>query len=159
MTWQEVLEHKSLENLPFKIELNARGVIEMSPATNRHGLLQAEIVWWFGVVFQRSGITITETSIQTTDGVKVADVAWLSRAFLEVHGDATPLLVAPEICVEIISPGNTKQEILNKVALYLQAGAKEVWTCTLDGTMAFYDVAGAREVSALAAQFPKLITW
>ncbi len=34
MTWQEVIQHPSLQDLPFKIELNAQGVIEMSPATN-----------------------------------------------------------------------------------------------------------------------------
>ena len=44
MTWQEVINHPSLQDLPFKIELNAAGVIEMSPATNWHGLLQGEIL-------------------------------------------------------------------------------------------------------------------
>ena len=31
MQWHEVCEHPSLQNLPFKIELNERGQILMSP--------------------------------------------------------------------------------------------------------------------------------
>jgi Uma2 family endonuclease len=158
MTWQEVIEHKSLENLPFKIELNARGAIEMSPATNRHGIYQMLI----GATLLQlldNGISISECSIETADGVKVADVTWLSRDFLAIHGDTTPFLVAPEICVEIISPSNSKQEILSKIGLYFGAGAKEVWTCNLEGNMVFYDFEGIISQSVIAPNFPKLITW
>ena len=35
MQWQEVIAHPSLQDLPFKIELNEYGKIEMSPASNR----------------------------------------------------------------------------------------------------------------------------
>ncbi len=41
----EVLEHPSLHDLPFKIELNAQGHIEMSPASNLHYLLQTRIAF------------------------------------------------------------------------------------------------------------------
>lgn len=37
-----------------------------------------------------------ECSIQTSDSVKVADVAWASDAFIEYHGYETPYLRAPE---------------------------------------------------------------
>ncbi|HLC15211.1 MAG TPA: hypothetical protein VJL89_03170 [Thermodesulfovibrionia bacterium] len=43
MEWQEVINHPSLQDLPFKIELNEHGNIEMSPASNRHGRLQGKI--------------------------------------------------------------------------------------------------------------------
>ncbi|MDM8549434.1 hypothetical protein QUF72_05115 [Desulfobacterales bacterium HSG2] len=36
MNWQEVCEHSDLQNLPFKIELNERGQIIMSPAKAYH---------------------------------------------------------------------------------------------------------------------------
>jgi hypothetical protein len=39
--WGELCRDPSLEDLPYKIELNAWGKIEMSPANNRHGRLQA----------------------------------------------------------------------------------------------------------------------
>jgi hypothetical protein len=43
LTWQDVINDPSLQDLPYKIELNKRGNIEMSPATNLHGLYQVSI--------------------------------------------------------------------------------------------------------------------
>ncbi len=43
MNWQQVCEHKDLQNLPFKIELNQRGQIIMSPAKVYHSAYQGEI--------------------------------------------------------------------------------------------------------------------
>jgi hypothetical protein len=41
--WAEVIADRTLRDLPYKIELNAWGKIEMSPASNRHRLLQARV--------------------------------------------------------------------------------------------------------------------
>jgi hypothetical protein len=35
--WDEALREPSLQDLPYKIELNSWGKLEMSPASNRHG--------------------------------------------------------------------------------------------------------------------------
>jgi hypothetical protein len=40
-----------------------------------------------------------------------------------------------QICVEVLSPGKTKAEIDEKIALFLDAGAKEVWICAESGSM------------------------
>jgi hypothetical protein len=40
LRWDEVCRDATLRNLPYKIELNAWGKIEMSPANNRHAVLQ-----------------------------------------------------------------------------------------------------------------------
>ena len=45
MQWQDVLADKSLQDLPYKIELNEKRNIEMSPAYLIHSLLQGEITW------------------------------------------------------------------------------------------------------------------
>ncbi len=37
MTWADVMANPYLQDLPFKIELNKWGRIEMSPASNEHG--------------------------------------------------------------------------------------------------------------------------
>lgn len=66
---------------------------------------------------------ITKCSIQTSDDVKVAEVAWASATFIAEFGYATPYPKAPELCVEIVSPSNSKQEISEKVELYLAKGA------------------------------------
>lgn len=43
MQWSDVLRNPFLQNLPFKIELNKWGKIEMTPASNQHGIAQVEL--------------------------------------------------------------------------------------------------------------------
>ena len=141
MEWQQVIENPFLQNLPFKIELNKWGKVLMSPASNNHGRWQFEV----GTLIKekkQSGVVITECSIQTPEGVKVADVAWLSDEFVEKHGFETPYDIAPEICVEIISPSNSKDEMNEKINLYLNQGAKEVWLCNQEGEISYYSQRG-----------------
>jgi Uma2 family endonuclease len=131
LTWADVLADPNLQNLPYKIELNRWGRIEMSPASNQHGALQMDI--GTELKKRRGGKVIVECSIQTSDGVRVADVAWISNARLKQLGMLTPLPQAPEICVEIMSPSNSWAALHMKAGLYLEAGAQQVWVVTLDG--------------------------
>ena len=76
MKWQEVCEHPSLRNLPFKIETDEHGDLIMSPAKIRHGFLQGRI----GALLARlrnDGEVIQECALATPKGTKVADVAWV----------------------------------------------------------------------------------
>jgi hypothetical protein len=43
MNWQEVCEHPDLQDLPFKIELDEKGKIIMSPVKVYHSVFQGEI--------------------------------------------------------------------------------------------------------------------
>ena len=43
LRWAEVCRDPSLQDLPYKIELNSWGKIEMSPASYRHALLQGAV--------------------------------------------------------------------------------------------------------------------
>lgn len=148
MQWQEVIDNPYLKNLPFKIELNRWGRIEMSPASNRHALLQSRMAQWVRAAIGE-GETLTEASIQTSDGVRVPDVVWASADFLAEHDFETPFSRAPEICVEIISPSNSRLEMLDKTRLYLEAGAIEVWLVSETGRLEVEDTEGAREDSRL----------
>jgi len=141
--WAEILADPVLRDLPYKIELNAWGKIEMSPATNAHAYLQ----FWIGSELQRllpDGRVLTEPSVLTEIGVRVPDVAWASLGFLATHGLETPFPRAPEICVEVLSPSNTEDEISEKTRAYLAAGAQEVWTVAEDGAIRFFGAAGER---------------
>ncbi len=147
MQWAEVVDNPYFENLPFKIELNRYGKIEMTPASNKHGRLQLHI----GALLERKlkkGEALIECSIQTTEGVKVADVAWCSKVFIKKHGYETPYTHAPEICIEVVSPSNSKEEMSNKAQLYLQAGAEEVWIVWENGIVDYYDKSGKIEQSS-----------
>jgi Uma2 family endonuclease len=147
MQWSEVIDSPYFKNLPFKIELNRYGKIEMTPASNKHGRLQSHN----GALLERKlkkGEALAECSIQTTDGVKVADVAWCSKAFIQQYGYETPYSHAPELCIEIVSPSNSKEEMTNKVQFYLQAGAEEVWIVWESGIVDYYGKTGKIEQSS-----------
>ncbi len=156
MKWQDVLEHPSLQDLPFKIELNEWGQIVMSPASNKQGFYRVELV----LLLKQSlpeGRIFTECSIDTPRGVKVADVAWASDAFIEQYSFETPYPKAPEICVEIRSPSNTAAEMEEKIMLYLAKGAQEVWIGDLEGRLTFHGNEGELERSNLTPSFPSQI--
>ena len=155
MTWEEVCADPSLQDLPYKIELNKWGNIEMSPARNRHGQFQSRISYLLQMQ-SPEGVTVTECAVETTENVKVPDVAWTSNARYDAA--ATPEIVytdtAPEICVEILSPSNLPEEQMHKGRLYLQAGAEEFWLCDELGHVRFFNAAGPMERSALCPDFP-----
>jgi Uma2 family endonuclease len=156
MNWQEVCEDKTLQDLPFKIELNERGQVVMSPASNRHGRYQMLIGLMLGA-HTENGEIISECSIETKRGVKVADVVWASDSFIQKNGYETPYRAAPELCIEIASPSNSPDEIKEKVSLYLSGGAREVWVCDEDGQLSFYGKPGSLKRSKLISRFPNQI--
>lgn len=154
MEWQDVCDDPQLRNLPYKIELTHAGRIIMRPAKTLHSALQGAIQ---KLILQNLGDTgriLPECPVHTRDNVKVADVAWLSEARFAQVRDETACSVAPEICVEIMSASNTEKEMQEKCALYLEAGASEVWVCGEDGDLRFFDDAGQRQNSALIPGFP-----
>ena len=148
MTWNEILNDPVLQNLPYKIETNKFGQILMSPASNKHGITQFDVGRKIDRQ-KRSGTIITECSIETSDGVKVADVAWASDEFIAEFGEVTPYPKAPEICVEVVSPSNSKLEIEQKVELYLAKGAQEVWVVNSKKEITFYTHTGKLKKSRL----------
>ncbi|MBI5652715.1 MAG: Uma2 family endonuclease [Chloroflexi bacterium] len=152
MEWSRVINHPLLQNLPFKIEQNKFGQLLMSPATNRHGMLQVAVAVALSKK-KKNGRVINGCSIQTSDGVKVADVCWASDAFIAEHGDTTPYARAPELCVEIISPSNSRAAINFKIELYLARGAQKVWTVDERGNLKIFTHTGAIKSSRLAPRF------
>jgi Uma2 family endonuclease len=140
MQWPDVLADKSLQNLPYKIELNEKGNIEMSPASFLHSRLQGKIA--ATLLLQLGGDVFTELAIQTTKGVRAPDVAWGSEAYTAQHLQDIWASAAPELCIEIISPSNSVQAMQEKVALFLEAGAAEVWLVEEQGKISYYDFSG-----------------
>lgn len=156
MEWQEVCEHPSLKDMPFKVETNRWGKIVMTPATNRHGVYQALIIEWISKLSE-GGRPVSESSVQTSDGVKVANVAWGSFDFFRKNGLANPYQESPEIVVEILSPSNTFREMEEKRELYFARGAREFWTCEGDGLMRFFNQGGELDRSEMVEAFPERV--
>ncbi len=156
MEWSEVIKDETLQNLPFKIELNEWGNVVMSPASNLHGAIQTAIAFLL-TRLKSGGVVISECSLRTSKGVKVADVVWISADFFSQNGLETPFGIAPELCVEIVSPSNSDAEMALKRHLYLAKGAKEVWTCSLEGRVTFFNHRGEIDSSNLFPDFPSAV--
>ena len=156
LTWEDVCADPSLRDLPFKIELNRFNQIVMSPAHPRHSRLQSKLARILGDLLA-DGEAIVELAVETKDSTKVPDVVWASKTMIDRQSSDLSWLNAPEICVEVLSPANTTDEIDQKRELYFEAGALEVWICSWDGRMGFYSPEGKLTHSKLCPDFPDMI--
>ena len=159
--WEQILEDPRFRDFPGKVETNAQGQIIMSPHKLKHSKIQALLVLRLDAETERLGLdgdAAVEVAIATTDGVKTADVAWLSaerQATMPENAPASP--VAPEVCIEVRSASNTDAEMEHKRRLYVEAGAQEVWIVGENGAITFY-VAGEEapiETSRLLPEAPR----
>jgi len=154
MRWTEVLQDQSLEDLPFKIETDRQGHVIMSPASADHSEYQSTVMLLLDPM-KPNGKVYCECPIATPEGVKVPDVAWISAARRALRKPGQPtFLVAPEVCIEVLSRSNSVSEIVDKRNLYFQQGAEEVWTCDLNGKIMFFTADGEIERSRLFPKFP-----
>ena len=111
MKWEEVCANQQLQNLPFKIELNQWGQIVMSPVKIKDSFYQGRLQRLLKS-FLNTGEIMPECAINTVDGVKVADVVWCSdERFQEIENDISAS-IAPELCIEVKSDGNTLQKLM-----------------------------------------------
>ena len=151
--WQEIVRDPVLQDLPYKLETNARGQLVLTPHKNRHSKLQTELFLLLQA-HAPDGLISVEFALATPDGVKAPDVVWMSpnrERTMDETGD--PATLAPELCVEIMSAPNTMEEMENKRALYREIGAEEVWIVDEDGQIRFFDNE-EREASQIAPDCP-----
>ncbi len=156
MTWLEVCQDKSLRDLPYKVELNRWGNIEMSPHRRQHGRMQGRVSTRLAQLMPKGEI-IVECAVDTSDGVRVPDVAWASTTRWNSMSDSASCSVAPEICVEVLSASNSPEEMAHKRTLYFEAGAVEVWFCDEQGSVQFFSAKAAVKRSRLCPKFPARI--
>ncbi len=153
MTWTEICDDKSLRDLPFEIETNGRGQIIMSPHRIDHSRYQLAIQRRLMELLPH-GEPIPELAVQTDDGVRVVDVGWVTREHSDAERGHDVCERAPAICVEVISPANSDEEMAHKRALYFAKGAGEVWICSEAGEVRFFDASGELSASQLCPGFP-----
>lgn len=152
--YRALCEDPCLANVPGKIELDVWGRMLMSPASNYHGVLQARLVTG---LTKLGGQALVEASVVTSAGVLVADVAWASADFMRTHGSETPFTRAPELCIEVASPSNSRKELREKTEAYLACGAAEVWIVYPQSKrFEFFGKGGALQQSSFAADLSGL---
>jgi len=156
MTWAEALKDPSLNDLPYKVELNGHGQLVLTPVPNWVGILKGRII---GALYPlrgkpTQGHLFSRLSIATSDNVKVSDIAWASKKLIALYKFATPFPVAPELCIEI---NHSSAEMALRRAWYFGSGAHEVWKCSKSGRVKFYDITGEIPRSRLFRKFPKQV--
>jgi len=140
---------------PDHYELNEFGETIMSPRpTNRHQVIAQAVAAL--LTTQLGPQAHVEISVYTDRGIRVPDVVWMKPERWAQSGVQTPLPFVPDICVEVLSPGNTREEIAMKASAYLRGGATEVVLVGLKGEIEFFGAAGKRGQSAfgLALDLP-----
>ena len=143
--WREL---SSDPGSPDYYELNEFGELILSPrpSNDHQGVCKAVVA---ALDRQLGPDARMEISVMTDRGIRVPDVAWMKpERWLQAKGQ-TPLPRAPDICVEVMSPGNTAQEIAMKSGAYLRAGAKEVIVVGLRGEVEYRGLEGKRSASVL----------
>ncbi len=156
--WDKVVANPEFQAMPWRFETDEHGQIIMSPPpAPNHGDKQGEIVRLLGnwnIERQPRGKVIPDCPISTRAGVRAADVAWCSAEVWHQSEGKSCLVRAAEICIEVLSPSNTRAEIDEKIRLYFDAGAQEIWLCSDNGDMTFLTPAGEIPSSALCPGFP-----
>lgn len=101
------------------------------------GFIESQLAFRFGMLLaafveqHKLGVTAGEAGmLQLLPGqVRIPDISFVSWASLEGSGypeKAAPLM-APDLAVEVLSPGNTQREMERKLEEYFAAGVRLVW--------------------------------
>ncbi|MCE9532828.1 MAG: Uma2 family endonuclease [Planctomycetes bacterium] len=111
-----------------------KGVIETMPMPNfQHGECQVAVAFLLHQYAKanRAGRVVTETGVLTErnpDTVRGPDVSFWSAARLPLDEVVKGYpQIAPDLCVEVLSPSNTAKQIKQKIKEYLFNGTKAVW--------------------------------
>jgi len=130
MTADELLR----THVPDKRAELVRGVLVVrEPAGSRHGLVTMNLGAELAVYVKQTGaggVYAAETGFKLTtnpDTVRAPDIAFVARDRLPPPSTTGYPALAPDLAVEVLSPGDRPGEVLAKVADWLSAGTRLVW--------------------------------
>jgi Uma2 family endonuclease len=158
--WERLVNDPKWNDVLEKVETDRDGKLIMSPPPKRRHARRANRIAKLLGQFLPKGFWQVEDPVSTTEGVKVPDVAWYGPQRAEASdADEDDLLskVVPDLCVEILSPGNTVRDIRKKTITYFKAGVHEVWVCDREGNMTFFGPQGPLQCSLFCPDFPRQI--
>ena len=116
-------------------ELVRGEVREMAPAGKEHGSLAMKAGWRLGQYVETHGLGeayAAETGFilaRDPDTVRAPDVSFVRQEVVESIGPIRGFLpCAPDLAIEVISPGDSYTEVQEKVMEWLDAGCRMVAT-------------------------------
>lgn len=116
--WSELEADPFLASPDYRIETDKHGRIIMVPPPGfRHSQLQSQGMRRLLELMPEGGQACAECPVSTNGGVKGGDLVWVSDRRVEEGLRQNVLTIAPEICVEVLSPGNTRAEIEERSGL------------------------------------------
>ena len=131
MTADELLK---LPRGRFRYELIKGELRTMSPAGDEHGIVIMKLAVPLGHHVQSHNLGVmygAETGFKIAtnpDTVRAPDIAFITRERIEQTGVYKGFRPgAPDLAVEVLSPGDTAEEVEEKTAEWLAAGARAVW--------------------------------
>jgi Uma2 family endonuclease len=154
--WEQISNDPELADYPGRIETDAQGNILVSPRPDfDHDKAAFRIRRLLEDLLPGEG-SFGELEVLTDQGVKIPDVMWFhpgrSPRILK-----KPITPAPDICIEISSPTNNPQQLIEKRDAYFRTGAREVLICHQTNTIEFFGPRGRMPKSGICLQFPKKI--
>ena len=153
MKWEQLCDDRSLENIPYRVELAGAAQLVMSPHRSYHSIFQSRIIRSLNQLLP-VGEAMPECPIETELGTVVADVAWAAPEKVTRNFDRPCWTESPEIVVEVLSPSNAVEEIRRKREAVFARGAQEFWTCDPQGNLMFFNPQGALPASRICPKFP-----
>ncbi len=113
----------------FRYELVKGELVKMAPAGREHGVLAMRIGWRLAQHVEANNlgeVVAAETGFKLAsdpDSVRAPDAAFVRRERVAEAGDARGFWSgAPDLAVEVVSPGDTYTEVEDKVLEWLDAG-------------------------------------
>jgi Uma2 family endonuclease len=126
-------EFESLPDRPGKQELLGGELIDLPPAKLRQNRIAHRIYEELKSALNQAharGEALDLGEAYHEMGYRLAGNSWVQPDVSVTHagqGEGEYFIGAPAIAVEVVSPGNSAEDMDTKAELYFQFGAREVW--------------------------------
>jgi Uma2 family endonuclease len=116
------------DDLDYEI-VNGQREVKMAGA--RHGSINAQVIVKLGVYLEQHPIGklyTSNTTFQIGANERMPDVGFVSSPRIPAEGEPSGKWeIPPDLAVEIISPNDMLEKVIEKIHEYFAAGVKQVW--------------------------------